>query len=264
MQLDFWLAEAVWLSYLVSRSFLICGRIEPKGAIRYDHSASMKHGKKYRQAAEKLEAGKQYEAKEVFELVKKLGVAKFDESVEVHIKLSIDPKQGDQQVRGAVVLPHGVGKTKSVAVVTSTKTKEAEEAGADLIGGEELIEKIKGGKADFDILVASPEMMPKLAQVAKILGPRGLMPSPKTETVTDKIGEAVTMLKKGKMSFKNDNTSNIHMVIGKLSFEAEKLMENYEALLEAVAKARPAAAKGKYILNISVCSTMSPAIRVSL
>jgi large subunit ribosomal protein L1 len=177
----------------------------------------------------------------------------------------VDTKKGDQQVRGAVVLPHGIGKIKKIAVVTSTKAKEAKEAGADIVGAEDLIEKIKLGKIDgFDVLVASPEMMPKLAPVAKILGPRGLMPSPKTETVTDKIKEAVEMLKKGKLSFKNDTAGVIHQVIGKLSFDAKKLEENYAAFIEAVNKAKPAGVKGKYMLSISVCSTMGPGVKIAL
>jgi large subunit ribosomal protein L1 len=229
----------------------------------------MKHGKRYRSTMENIDKNKIYPIDEALELVKGNKVAKFDESVEMHIRLSVDPKKGDQQVRGTVVLPHGTGKSKKVAVITSTKAKEAKEAGADVLGGEELIEKIKSGKIfsskdSFDILVATPEMMPKLASVAKILGPKGLMPSPKTETVTDKIKEAVEMLKKGKISFKNDDTSNVHQVIGKISFEKDKLAENHKVFLEALTKARPAAVKGKFILSISICSTMGPGIKVSL
>lgn len=225
----------------------------------------MKRGKKYKSVAEKVEKNKTYSVEEAFNLIKESKIAKFDESAEVHVRLGIDPKKGDQQVRAAVVLPHGIGKTKRIAVITSSKTKEAQEAGADIIGSEDLIEKIKGGKIDnFDILVASPEMMPKLAQVAKILGPRGLMPSPKTETVTAKIKETVEMLKKGKLSFKNDSSAVVHQVIGKLSFEASKLRENYAAFIEAVSKAKPAGAKGKYIISVSICSTMGPGIKISL
>lgn len=225
----------------------------------------MKHGKKYKAIAEKVEKNKLYTASEAFALVKEGKVAKFDESVEAHIKLGVDPKKGDQQVRGTVVLPHGIGKTKRIAVVTSTKAKEAKEAGADIVGAEDLIEKIKLGKFDnFDVLVASPEMMPKLAPIAKILGPRGLMPSPKTETVTDKIKEAVEMLKKGKLSFKNDTAGVVHQVIGKLSFDAKKLEENYAVFIEAVNKAKPTGVKGKYMISVSVCSTMGPGVKVSL
>ena len=225
----------------------------------------MKHGKKYKAIAEKVEKNKLYIALEAFALVKEGKVAKFDESVEVHMKLGVDTKKGDQQVRGTVVLPHGIGKIKKIAVITSTKAKEAKEAGADIVGAEDLIEKIKLGKLDgFDVLVASPEMMPKLAPVAKILGPRGLMPSPKTETVTDKIKEAVEMLKKGKLSFKNDTAGVIHQVIGKLSFDAKKLEENYAAFMEAVNKAKPIGVKGKYMLSVSVCSTMGPGVKIAL
>jgi len=229
----------------------------------------MSHGKKYRAAAEKLDQNKIYPIDEALKLVKANKIAKFDESVEVHIKLSVDPKKGDQQMRGTVVLPHGTGKSKKVAVITSTKAKEAKDAGADIVGGEELIEKIKSGnifsgKDKFDILVATPEMMPKLAPVAKILGPKGLMPSPKTETVTDKIKETVGMLKKGKISFKNDDTSNVHQVIGKISFEENKLAENFKIFIEAIRKAKPVAVKGKFIISISLCSTMGPGIKVSL
>lgn len=225
----------------------------------------MKHGKKYKAIAEKVEKNKLYKAEEAFNLVKEGKVAKFDESIEVHVRLGIDPKKGEQQVRAAVVLPHGIGKTKKIGVVTSTKTKEAQEAGADIVGAEDLIEKIKNNKVNnIDIFVASPEMMPKLAQVAKILGPRGLMPSPKTETVTDKIKETVEMLKKGKISFKNDSAAVIHQVIGKKSFDAKKLEENYSAFMEAVSKAKPTGIKGKYIVSVSVCSTMGPGVKVSL
>lgn len=224
----------------------------------------MYRGKKYRQVAEKVEK-KLYSAQEALALVASGKIAKFDESVEVHVKLAIDPKKGDEQVRGAVVLPHGTGKTARVAVVTSTKTADAKEAGADVIGGEELIEKIKLGKMEeVDVIVATPEMMPKLASVAKILGPRGLMPSPKTETVTDKIKEAVESLKKGKLSFKNDNTGNVHQVIGKLSFDVKKLEENYATMIDALQKARPAGVKGKYMVSISICSTMGPGVKISL
>jgi len=229
------------------------------------HNKKMKRGKKYKAVAEKVEKNKLYSAEEAMAIVKQTKVAKFDESVEVHIKMSIDPKKGDQQVRAAVVLPHGIGKTAKVAVITSTKATEAKEAGADFVGAEDLIEKIKLGKMDeVDVIVASPEMMPKLAAVAKILGPRGLMPSPKTDTVTDKIKEAVEMLKKGKLSFKNDNSGNVHQVIGKVSFDAKKLEENYVSFMDAIQKARPSGIKGKYVTAVSICSTMGPGIKISL
>ena len=225
----------------------------------------MKHGKKYKTVLEKIDQNKAYGTEEAVKLIKENKIAKFDESIEVHLRLNIDPKKGEEQVRGAVVLPHGTGKTKKIAVITSTKAKEAKVAGADIIEGEEMVEKISSGKMEsFDILVATPEMMPKLARVAKILGPRGLMPSPKTETVTDKIKETVEMLKKGKINFKNDNTGNIHQVIGKVSFEEEKIAENLKSFLEAVQKAKPQAVKGKFIASISICSTMGPGIKISI
>jgi large subunit ribosomal protein L1 len=225
----------------------------------------MKHGKKYRSILEKIEKDKKYSIEEAVKILKDGKIAKFDESVEVHIKTNIDPKKGDEQVRGSIVLPNGIGKSKKVAVITSTKTKEAEKAGAEIVGGEELIEKFSAGKLEgFDILIATPEMMPKLAKVAKILGPRGLMPSPKTETVTDKIEEAVAQIKKGKLSFKNDNQGNLHQIIGKISLEESKLAENYKSFFDAIQKAKPAALKGKFITSITVCSTMSPGIKISL
>jgi len=224
----------------------------------------MFRGKKYKQAFEKVEKDKKYSIEEAVKIIKENNIAKFDESVEIHVKLEIDIKKGEQQVRGTVVLPHGTGKTKKVAVITSIKAKEAKDAGADIIGGEEMIEKIKNNKIQFDILVATPEMMPKLAQVAKILGPRGLMPSPKTETVTDKIKETVEMLKKGKVSFKNDDGSNVHQIVGKISFEENKLVENIRSFLEALNEAKPQTVKGKFIINASVCSTMGPGVKVSL
>jgi large subunit ribosomal protein L1 len=223
----------------------------------------MHRGKKYRAISEKIDRTKTYPVDEAVKLVKENKVAKFDESVEVHTKLSIDTKKGEEQVRGTVVLPHGTGKTKKVAVITSTKAKEAKDAGADLVAGEDLIAKIKSGKIDFDILVATPEMMPKIAPVAKILGPKGLMPSPKTETVTEKIKETVEALKKGKVNFKNDDSGNIHQVIGKVSFSEENLKENFAAFMEALKKAKPAAVKGKFITSVTICSTMGPGIKVT-
>lgn len=222
----------------------------------------MKRGKKYRAAAEKIDKNKIYSIEEAVKLMKENKIAKFDESVEVHIKTNVDPKKGEQQIRGTVALPHGTGKSKRIAVITSTSAKEAKEAGADIVGGEEMIDAI-AKKIDFDILVATPEMMPKLAKVAKILGPKGLMPNPKTETVTTKIKETVEALKKGKAAFKNDDTSNIHQIIGKVSFEDEKLIENAKAFMDAIEKNKPAAFKGKLITSISMCSTMGLGIRVS-
>lgn len=228
------------------------------------HTNIMKHGKKYRAVLEKIDKNNTYSLIEGIKLIQENKIAKFDESIEVHIKTKIDPKKGDQQVRGTVVLPHGTGKTKKIAVITTTKADEAKAAGADLVAGEELIEKIKSGKIEFDVLVATPEMMPKLASVAKVLGPKGLMPNPKTETVTPKIKEAVESLKKGKASFKNDNSGNIHQLVGKISFEENKLVENVESFLKAVDKSKPAAVKGKLISTVTICSTMGVGIKISL
>lgn len=224
----------------------------------------MKHGKTYRACAEKVEK-KNYEVAEAIAFVVEHAKAKFDESIEVHMRLNIDPKKGDQQVRGTISLPHGTGKEKKIAVITSTATQEAKEAGADIVGGEELVEEIKSGKffaLGVDVLVATPEMMMKLAPVAKVLGPKGLMPSPKTETVTPQIAKAVTELKKGKVSYKNDNTGNLHQVIGKASFGTGKLTENYTMFMEALTKAKPAGVKGKFILSTTVCSTMGVGVKV--
>ena len=227
---------------------------------RLNHAIFMNHGKKYRAMAEKFDNKKIYSIEEAVKLMKENVTVKFDESVEVHIKTNVDPKKGDQQLRSTVALPHGTGKVMRIAVVTSTSEKEAKEAGADLIGGEDLMEKM-AKEINFDILVATPEMMPKLAKMAKILGPKGLMPNPKTETVTTKIKETVEALKKGKAAFKNDDTANVHQLVGKLSFEDAELVENIQAFIGAVEKAKPAAFKGKLISGISVCSTMG--IKVS-
>lgn len=225
----------------------------------------MKQGKRYRAVAEKR-GEKIYTAEEAIALVVDGAKAKFDESIEVHIRLRINPKKSDQQIRGTIVLPHGTGKQKKIAVITGSSQKEAKEAGADIVGGEEMIESIKSGKffsKGADILVATPEMMPKLAPMAKILGPRGMMPSPKTETVTVNISQTINQLKKGKVSFKNDNTGNIHQVIGRASFGASKILENYRAFLENIAKSKPASVKGKYIVSVTVCSTMGPGIQIT-
>lgn len=229
----------------------------------------MTHGKKYRAVAEKIDRNKVYSLEEALRIIKENKIAKFDESVEVHVKTNIDPKKGDQQVRGIVDLPHGTGKSKIIAVITTTHVKDSKEAGADIVGGEELIEKIKSGKAftskdKFDILIATPEMMPKLAPVAKILGPKGLMPNPKTETVTTKIKETITALKKGKAAFKNDDGANVHQIVGKVSFEDAKLIENIKVFVTNLEKFKPAKFKGKLVSGISVCSTMGVGLKVSI
>lgn len=223
----------------------------------------MKHGKKYRASAEKIDPSKAYSVNEAVKIIKENKSAKFDESIEIHIKTNIDSKKSDQFVRGTVILPHGTGKSKKIAVITSISAAEAKAAGADIIGGEELIEKINK-KINFDILVATPEMMPKLAKIAKILGPKGLMPNPKTETVTTKIKETVEALKKGKTAFKNDDTGNIHQVVGKVSFDGVKLIENVKVFIDSINKTKPIGLKGKLIGKATLCSTMGPGIKISL
>lgn len=230
---------------------------------RLYHDKNMFRGKKYKAAAEKIDKDKVYSIEEAVKLMKENKTAKFDESVEVHIKTNVDPKKGDQQVRGTAALPHGTGKTKRVAVITSTSVDEAKKAGADIVGGEEMIEKF-AKKIDFDVLVATPEMMPKLAKAARVLGPKGLMPNPKTETVTTKIKEAVEALKKGRAAFKNDDSANVHQAVGKLSFEDAKLIENIKFFVDAVNKAKPATFKGKLISNITICSTMGNGIGIAV
>jgi large subunit ribosomal protein L1 len=222
----------------------------------------MKRGKNYKNAIEKR-TDEQMNLEDAVKFVKENASAKFDESVEVHVRLNIDPKRGEQAVRGSVVLPNGTGKEVKVAVITEEKADEAKKAGADVIGGQELIDKMKGGNLpDVDVIVASPEMMVKLAPAARVLGPRGLMPSPKTDTVTPNVGAAVESLKKGKASFKNDNTANVHQVIGKVSFTQEQLIENYNAFIDALAACKNESHKGKLIANTSICSTMSPAVKI--
>ncbi len=229
----------------------------------------MKHGKKYRAVVAELEAGKEYSPEEAIAFLKAHPVAKFVESLEVHMKLGINPKKSDEIIRATATLPHGTGRTQKVAVITSTKDKEAKDAGADMVGGEELIESIKTGKivpgTDFQVLLATPEMMPKLAVIAKILGPKGLMPSPKSETVTPKVGEVIDVLKKGKkVSYKNDDTANVHQIIGKLSMTEAELLENYQAFRESVDKAKPEALKGRLVRSVVITSTMGPGLPIKL
>ena len=226
----------------------------------------MARSKRYQEAVKKVEKNKSYSIEEAIKLVKTTATTKFDSSVEVHIRLGIDPKKGEQQVRGTVSLPHGTGKTKRIAAfVAPDREKEAKAAGADVVGGSELIDQIKQtGKFEFDIAVTMPEMMPKLAAVAKVLGPRGLMPSPKNETITTNLKKTIEELKKGKVNFKNDGTSNIHQMIGKVSFTDSQLLENYQALLDTIRKAKPSSSKGVYLKNISLTTSMGPGIRVTL
>lgn len=220
--------------------------------------------KNYKKAQESLGEKKSYSLDEAIELLGKFPKAKFDESVELAIKTNVDPRKSDQQIRGTVTLPYGTGKTKKIAAFTETQAKEAKEAGADLVGGEELVEKVIKGKIDFEIAVATTEMMPKLAKAAKILGPKGLMPNPKTETVGPKIVPMIEALKKGRASFKTDDSGNVHGTIGKQSFSAEQIKENAENFIKAINENKPAPVKGKLIRSITLSATMTPGIKISL
>jgi large subunit ribosomal protein L1 len=221
-------------------------------------------GKKYKNAKAQTE-NRAYKLDEALPLVKKLAHAKFDETVEVAMRLGVDPKHADQMVRGTIVLPHGLGKSKKVCVIASgEKVKEAEEAGAEHIGGEDLVAKIQEGWLDFDALIATPDMMKSVGKLGKILGPKGLMPNPKTGTVTFELGKAVKEIKAGKVEFRVDKTSIIHTPVGKVSFSANHLLENAKTLIDSVVKAKPAASKGKYVRSIYVSSTMGPGLQVDL
>ncbi|KUG03190.1 lsu ribosomal protein l1p (l10ae) [hydrocarbon metagenome] len=224
----------------------------------------MKHGKVYREQEKKYDKTVLFDPAEALAMVKDLSAAKFDETVEVHIKLGVDPRHADQQVRGTVSLPHGTGKTRKVLVFAKgEKHKEAELAGADYVGAEELAEKIQGGWFDFDVAVATPDMMAVVGKLGKILGPRGLMPNPKAGTVTFDVERTVNELKAGRIEYRVDKTSIIHAPIGRVSFDVEKLLENLNTLAEALIKAKPAAAKGQYMRSVNVCSTMGPGIKVN-
>ncbi len=219
-------------------------------------------GKKY-EASEKLVEKPAYTLAEAMPLLKRAAFAKFDETVEVAIRLGVDPKHADQMVRGTVVLPHGLGKTKRViAIASGDKVREAREAGADEVGGDDLVQKIQGGWMEFDAVVATPDMMKSVGRLGKLLGPRGLMPNPKTGTVTTDVARAVRELKAGKVEFRVDKTAIIHCPLGKVSFEAEKLAENALALITSVLKAKPASAKGRFVKSIVVSSTMGPGLRI--
>ncbi len=222
-----------------------------------------KPGKKYRAAASKIE-DRPYELREALSTVKDVAFAKFDETVEVHMRLGVDPRHADQMVRGTIVLPHGLGKKMRVAVIAGgEKVKEAEAAGAELVGGDELVEKIAGGFLDFDALVATPDMMKGVGRLGKVLGPRGLMPNPKTGTVTFDVAKAVKEIKAGKVEYRVDKTGIVHAPVGKLSFGVDKLLDNANALIEAVQKAKPAAAKGKYVKAMYIASTMGPSVSLT-
>ena len=225
----------------------------------------MKKGKKYQEAVKLIEKGKLYEAKEALELIEKMPKANFDETVELHVKLGVDSKHAEQQVRGTVVLPNGTGKTLKVLVFAKgDKAKEAEEAGADFVGAEELIPKIeKENWFDYDVVVATPDMMGVVGRLGKVLGPKGLMPNPKSGTVTMDVTKAINEIKSGKVEYRLDKTNIIHLGFGKVSFGADKLEENYKTVIDAIIKAKPAAAKGQYIKSVAIAKTMGPSVYVN-
>jgi large subunit ribosomal protein L1 len=219
-------------------------------------------GKKFEAAKAQVEE-RPYTIEEAIPLVQKVKYTRFDETVEVTMRLGVDPKHADQMVRGTVVLPHGLGKTKKVlAIAGGEKQKEAQDAGADIVAGEEIVEKIQGGFLDFEAVVATPDMMKSVGRLGKVLGPRGLMPNPKTGTVTFDIGKAIREIKAGKVEFRVDKTGIVHAPVGKSSFPSQNLLQNAYALVEAIVKAKPAAAKGKYLKSLTLSTTMGPAIRI--
>ena len=224
-----------------------------------------KKSKKYVEALSKIDRTRLYDAKEALALVTEIANAKFDETVEAHIKLGVDSRHADQQVRGAVVLPHGTGKTKRVLVFAKgAKAEEAKTAGADFVGAEELVQKIQGENwFDFDVVVATPDMMGVVGRLGRVLGPKGLMPNPKSGTVTFDVAKAIEEIKAGKVEYRLDKTNIIHVPVGKVSFGGEKLAENFAALMDAIVKAKPAAAKGQYLRSVAVASTMGPGVKIN-
>src|SRR5687767_7685634 len=219
-----------------------------------------KHGKKFTAAAAQV-GDRMYSIEDAIPLMQKVKFAKFDETVEIALRLGVDPKHADQMVRGTVVLPHGLGKSKRVlAIAGADKQRDAQDAGADVVGGEEMVEKIQGGWMEFDAVVATPDMMRAVGKLGKVLGPRGLMPNPKTGTVTPNIAQAVREIKAGKVEFRVDKTGIVHAPVGKISFPAQSLIDNTHALVDSVVKAKPAAAKGKYLRSVTMSSTMGPGI----
>ncbi|SEC20757.1 50S ribosomal protein L1 [Paenibacillus sp. GP183] len=224
-----------------------------------------KHGKKFQEASKLVDAEALYDPSEAIELVKKTAPAKFDETVDVAVRLGVDPRKQDQAVRGVVVLPHGTGKTKRVLVFAKgDKAKEAEAAGADFVGDQDMINKIQQGWFEFDVCVATPDMMSEVGKLGRILGGKGLMPNPKAGTVTFDVTKAVQEIKAGKIEYRLDKAGQIHAPLGKVSFDAEKLQENFRALIDSLVRAKPAAAKGVYLKNVAISSTMGPSVRVNL
>ncbi len=225
----------------------------------------MKRGKRYKAAAALLDRASVYETSEAIELVQKAASAKFDETVELHIRLGVDSRHADQQVRGAVVLPHGTGRTKRVLVFAKgPKADEAREAGADFVGADDMVDKIRNENwFDYDVVVATPDMMGVVGKLGKILGPKGLMPNPKSGTVTMDVTKAINEIKAGKIEYRLDKTNIIHCPIGKVSFGQQKLSENFKTLMDAVVKAKPAAAKGQYLRSVTITSTMGPGIKIN-
>ncbi len=225
----------------------------------------MKRGKRYVEAAKLLEKGKEYEAKEALDIIEKFPKAKFDETVELHVKLGVDSKHADQQVRGTVVLPNGTGKTLKVLVFAKgPKAEEATKAGADFVGAEDLIPKIeKENWFDYDVVVATPDMMGVVGRLGKVLGPKGLMPNPKSGTVTMDVTKAIADIKSGKVEYRLDKTNIIHLGFGKVSFGADKLLENYNTIMDAIIKAKPVAAKGQYIKSVAITTTMGPGLYIN-
>ncbi len=223
-----------------------------------------KKGKKYEEARKQIDREKKYEPEEALRMIKEMSQRSFDETVELAVRLGVNPKHADQQVRGSVVLPHGTGKTVRVIVFAKgEKIREAEEAGADEVGADELVAKVQEGWMDFDVAVATPDMMGLVGKLGKVLGPRGLMPNPKSGTVTFEIERAINDIKAGKVEYRTDKAANVHVPLGKVSFDQDKLVENFNAIMEALIKARPSAAKGQYIRSITVSSTMGPGIRTT-
>jgi len=223
----------------------------------------MFRGKRYVEALKSYDKQKAYSSSEAFDILVNNAKAKFDETVELHVKLGVDSRNADQQVRGVVVLPHGTGKSVRVLVIAKgDKADDAQAAGADFVGAEDIVAKIQGGWLDFDVCITTPDMMGVVGRVAKVLGPKGLMPNPKSGTVTMDVKKAITDVKAGKVEYRLDKTNNVHVILGKVSFGKEKLVENYNTVIEALTKAKPSAAKGQYFKNIAIASTMGPGVKI--